>query len=56
MSPEAHDLIERLLDMNPKTRLGSKGIEEVKNHPFFKGFEWDQIMTMEAPFKPFGKE
>jgi hypothetical protein len=28
----------------------------VKNHPFFKGMEWDKIMEMDAPFKPAGRE
>ena len=35
MSPEAHDLIQRLLDRDPKTRLGAHGAEEIKNHKFF---------------------
>lgn len=56
MSPEAHDFIEKLLDMNPKTRLGAKSIEEVKSHPFFKGIDWNKIMEMESPFKPMGRE
>lgn len=44
ISPEAYDLIEKLLDPNPKTRLGSNGAEEVKQHPFFQGkyFVYDQ--------------
>ncbi len=56
MSPEAHDFIEKLLDMNPKTRLGSRSIDEIKQHPFFKGIDWDKIMEMESPFKPLGRE
>jgi serine/threonine protein kinase len=56
MTPEAHDLIERLLDINPKTRLGAKSIDELKNHNFFKGLQWDKIMEMEPPFKPMGRD
>jgi hypothetical protein len=56
MSPEAHDFIEKLLDMNPKTRLGSRSIDEIKEHPFFKGIDWGKIMEMESPFKPMGRE
>lgn len=27
--------------MNPKQRLGYNGSEEIKNHPFFQGVNWD---------------
>jgi len=45
MTPEAHDLIQRLLDRDPKTRLGAHGAEEIKNHKFFtsKGKETFQL-------------
>ena len=38
MTPECKDLIESLLNEDYKNRLGSKGIEEIKNHAFLKGF------------------
>ena len=53
MSPEAHDLIDGLLSMDPKVRLTA---ENVKKHPFFKGTDWDNIMQIEAPFKPMGRD
>ena len=56
MSPEAHDFIDRLLVSDPIERLGAKGVEEVKQHAFFKGIEWDKIMEMQVPFKPAGLE
>ena len=37
MTPEAKDLIDKLLELDRKKRLGTKGVEEIKNHPFFKG-------------------
>lgn len=37
ITPEAQDLINKLLEKNPKKRLGSKGVNEIKNHIFFKG-------------------
>lgn len=43
------------MDSNPKTRLGSNGIKELKEHPFFNGFDWDKIMEMKAPFIPAGR-
>lgn len=38
MSPEAHDLIDKLLNLDYKSRLGHKDVNEIKNHIFFKGF------------------
>lgn len=28
------------MDRDPKKRLGSKGYDEIKNHPFFKSIDW----------------
>jgi len=54
MSPEAHDLIQRLLDKDPKTRLGAHGAEEIKNHKFFtsKGFNWGEAKNWKPPMIP----
>ena len=43
MSFEAFDFIDRLLDLDPYTRLGSKGSQEVMAHPFFKGIVWKDL-------------
>ena len=43
ISSNAYDLIERLLDMDYKTRIGSQGIDEIKQHPFFNGIQWSKI-------------
>ena len=56
MTPEAHDFIDKLLNMDPKKRLGAQSIKEVKEHPFFKGFDWDHVKEMEPPFKPAGRD
>merc|ERR1712100_232718 len=47
ISKNAKNLISRLLDSNPSTRLGSKGVNEIKNHPFFKDFNWIQAEQKE---------
>jgi len=36
MSLHAFEFINDLLDPDPETRLGTKGVEEIKNHVFFK--------------------
>ncbi|ODV75954.1 protein kinase RIM15 CYBJADRAFT_165331 [Cyberlindnera jadinii NRRL Y-1542] len=51
-SPEAKDLISKLLTMDPEKRLGSNGAEEIKNHPYFKGVNWDDLWRAESGFVP----
>ncbi|CAG8464919.1 3194_t:CDS:10 [Ambispora leptoticha] len=52
LSPEAEDLIRRLI-CAPEQRLGrSHGGEEIKCHPFFAGVNWDTIRSIAAPFVP----
>ncbi|XP_027148079.1 serine/threonine-protein kinase tricorner isoform X1 [Coffea eugenioides] len=51
LSAEAKDLISKLL-CNVTQRLGSKGADEIKVHPWFKGVDWDRIYQMEAAFIP----
>ncbi|KAL1747482.1 hypothetical protein HDZ31DRAFT_31849 [Schizophyllum fasciatum] len=51
-SPEARDFMERLMVLNPTERLGANGADEVKNHPWFNGIEWDKVTTTEAAFIP----
>ena len=55
ISDEAKDIILRLLEKNPKNRLGSQsGIEEIKKHPFFAKIDFDLLeqKKIEAPFIP----
>ncbi|WWC68367.1 uncharacterized protein I206_102292 [Kwoniella pini CBS 10737] len=52
ISPEAKDLMNRLMCTNVQKRLGAKGAEEVKKHPFFTGIDWNTIATAEASFVP----
>ncbi|KRX00024.1 Protein kinase-like domain [Pseudocohnilembus persalinus] len=53
-SSEARSIIGGLLKKDPEQRLGSKGAQEVKNHPFFKEIDWDKLnkKQYEPPFKP----
>ena len=54
LSKEGQKLIYDFLEDKEK-RLGIGGIEEIKKHPFFKGFDWDNIRNSKPPFipKPF---
>ena len=45
LSEDAKDVIRKLLEKNPKKRLGSQsGIEEIKKHPFFASIDFDLIV------------
>jgi serine/threonine protein kinase len=54
VSDAVKDLIDRLMDKNPQTRLGANGADEVKAHPFFEGIRWDQVLLkkMIPPIMP----
>ncbi|KAI6222338.1 3-phosphoinositide-dependent protein kinase 1 [Aphelenchoides fujianensis] len=48
------DLVRRLLVTEPTERLGSQGAEEIKNHEFFEGVDWENIFTRTPPvLKPY---
>lgn len=49
MSWEAHDLINKLLSRDPAQRPSPS---ELKAHPFFRGVDWENIRSQEAPFIP----
>ena len=44
ITPDARDLIDKLLITDPHQRLGAKGAQEVKNHPFFKTVNWSTLL------------
>ncbi|CAI5480077.1 unnamed protein product [Closterium sp. Yama58-4] len=52
MSYEAMDLIDKLLHPEPSLRLGARGAEEVKAHPFFAGIRWETLAQEQAAFVP----
>ena len=49
ISESAKDLIQRLLQFDPKTRICAP---EIKRHLFFKKFHWDDLSLNEPPFIP----
>lgn len=54
ISEEAKSLLEGLLTRDPALRLGTKGGDEVKGHPWFADVQWDKLIRkeIEPPFKP----
>ena len=56
ITKEAKDLIEKLLVVDPQKRLGQgpNGSEEIKNHAFFKGVNWNDALKkkIKPPFIP----
>ena len=57
LSPDAKDLLTRLLRKEPKRRLGAsmpKDMQTIKSHRFFKKINWQQLKKrqLEPPIKP----
>eukprot|EP00794_Sanderia_malayensis_P000256 gene256-877_t len=52
LSAEAENLITNLC-VNPERRLGTRGTDEIKKHPFFAGVDWVNCLKNDpAPYKP----
>jgi len=51
ISANARDLIEKLC-CDHNDRLGKNGADEIKHHPFFKGFDWNHVREMKPPIIP----
>ena len=45
-SQEFADFTNKLLEKNAENRLGSKGISELKNHPWLKYYNWKNLYLM----------
>ncbi|TPX35989.1 hypothetical protein SmJEL517_g01853 [Synchytrium microbalum] len=57
ISPEARDLMEKLLCTDFNQRFGTRGgAREVKNHPFFSDIHWDELASVEPSFVPKVKD
>ncbi|ETW04788.1 AGC/GRK/BARK protein kinase, variant 1 [Aphanomyces invadans] len=53
-SPEATELLQKLLIRDPTKRLGARGADEVKKMKFFESVDWVQMenMAIPPPFVP----
>ncbi|CAM9805234.1 unnamed protein product, partial [Heterosigma akashiwo] len=56
--PNIKDFLSRLLEMQPEQRLGSRGVLEIKSHPYFKDVSWEKLSKRQyAPcFVPDAQE
>lgn len=52
LTPEAYDLISKLLKLNEEERITKNGSALVREHPFFKGIDWVNLRSIEAPIIP----
>ena len=54
VSDEAKNIIVKLLEKNPGSRLGKSGLNEIKSHPFFGNLNFDMVNNkkLKSPFKP----
>jgi len=56
MSVEAQSLLTGFLTRDPEQRLGTDTTDQnvLRNHPFFKGLDWDKLLKREIapPFRP----
>ena len=52
------DIVNKLLKRKEDKRLGSMGIDQIKNHKWFRDFGWNEVlnMKMNAPFLPIRLE
>ncbi|CAG9318196.1 unnamed protein product [Blepharisma stoltei] len=54
LSPAAQDIITKLLEREPRRRLGANGVDEIKSHQFFEGTDWNLLeqKRLPTPFTP----
>eukprot|EP00842_Homolaphlyctis_polyrhiza_P006316 jgi/Hompol1/6686/HPOL_005052-RA len=51
ISDSCKDLIQKLI-CKQEDRLGKNGVQEIKDHPWFAGIEWNTIRESKPPFVP----
>lgn len=51
LSSNAISLIKAMVNHTDK-RLGLNGVDEIKKHPFFKNFDWNNVKNMKPSFIP----
>lgn len=54
LTPNARDLLSKLLTKDPSQRLGTENIQQIMDHPWFSDIEWELIRnkTHKCPYVP----
>ena len=54
VSPDAQDLITKLLDKNRQNRLGANGVDEILAHPWFADLNMEDLVAkkLQPPYVP----
>merc|ERR1719379_2194011 len=50
VNPQAHDLINRMVVKDADARLGAHDISDIKNHPYFKEVQLQDLHLRPKPF------
>ncbi|DAZ95225.1 TPA: hypothetical protein N0F65_003460 [Lagenidium giganteum] len=53
LSPECMDFVRRLV-CNADNRLGTNSLQELQQHPWFRGLDWNNLRNMQSPYVPPG--
>ncbi|KAL4460947.1 hypothetical protein ABPG74_016419 [Tetrahymena malaccensis] len=58
LSQEGWDFIQKLMCKDPSKRLGTTSSDEVKNHPWFKNINWEDVYQkkLKVPLYPWMKD
>ena len=55
ISPACLDFMLSLIaDSHVRLGAGASGVNQIKSHPWFEGFDWDHLHTQVAPYVPEG--
>lgn len=52
VSDECKDFITKLLISDPQKRIGANRFEDIMEHKWFEGINWDDVLSMEPVFVP----
>jgi protein-serine/threonine kinase len=51
LSQASTDILKKLI-CDAEVRLGRNGVDEIKSHPFFDNFDWENVREMTPSYIP----